>query len=130
MAVFQWYLAMFSIGLIATVEFLIIKYGRKRVSTSKVLSAFAVLLFVARLALPTAQGAVVGLRNAAFEKIAGLLYSTCAATNPFRAIGLILGYLVPFVITLVTTYMLYRTVKNGVVERDSDNSSVTNLFSL
>lgn len=103
MAVFQWYLAMFSIGLIATVEFLIIKYGRKRVSTSKVLSAFSVLLFVA-LALPTAQGAVVGLRNAAFEKIAGLLYSTCAATNPFRAIGLILGYLVPFVITLVTTY--------------------------
>ena len=118
--VFQWYLAVFSIGLIATVQFLIVKYGRKRVSTSKVLSAFVVLLFVA-LVLPTVQG--LGFRNATFSKIAGLVrVSSCASTNPWLAVGLILGYLVPFVITLVTTYMTYRTVKNAVVENNSDNS--------
>ena len=117
--VFQWYLAVFSIGLIATVQFLIVKYGRKRVSTSKVLSAFVVLLFAA-LVLPTVQG--IGFRNATFSKIVGLLYASCAATNPWLAVGLIPGYLVPFVITLVTTYMTYRTAKNAVVETNSDNS--------
>ena len=40
----QVYLIPFSIGLIATVQFLIIKYGLKRVSTRNVLSAFALLM--------------------------------------------------------------------------------------
>ena len=40
----QEYLIPFSIGLIATVQFLIIKYGLKRVSTRNVLSAFALLM--------------------------------------------------------------------------------------
>ena len=40
----QVYLIPFSIGLIATVQFLIIKYGLERVSTRNVLSAFALLI--------------------------------------------------------------------------------------
>ena len=40
----QWYLIPFSIGLIATIQFIIVKYGLKRVSTRNVLSAFALLM--------------------------------------------------------------------------------------
>eukprot|EP00731_Ephydatia_muelleri_P002342 Em0001g2342a len=64
---------------------------------------------------------VVGLWNATFTEISGFLY---ANTRSFTTtlIGIILGHGVQFVITLVTSYMTYRTVKNGIVEVDNDNS--------
>ena len=115
----QWYLITFSIGLIATVQLLIIKCGRKRVSTRKVLLAFAVLLsFV--MAFSIVQ-CVVGLWNETFTVVAGLIYTVTSDDVTFL-IGMVLGHGVPFVITLVTSYMTYRTVKNGIVEVDNDNS--------
>ena len=69
----QWYLITFSIGLIATVQLLIIKCGRKRVSTRKVYLAFAVLMsFV--MAFSIVQ-CVVGLWNETFTVVAGLIYT-------------------------------------------------------
>ena len=112
----QWYLITISIGLIATIQLLIIKCGRKRVSTRKVLLAFAVLMsFV--MAFSIVQ-CVVGLWNETFTVVAGLIYTVTSDDATFL-IGMVLGHGVPFVIT---SYMTYRTVKNGIVETDNDNN--------
>ena len=108
----QWYFITSSIGLIATIQFLIVKYGLKRVSTRNVLTAFAVLM---SFAVPfSIVQCIVGLWNATFTEIAGLLYAV-TISNPAVLIGMILGDGVPFVITLVTSYMTYRTVKNRII---------------
>eukprot|EP00731_Ephydatia_muelleri_P002374 Em0001g2374a len=64
---------------------------------------------------------VVGLWNETFTVVAGLIYTVTSDDATFL-IGMVLGHGVPFVITLVTSYMTYRTVKNGIVETDNDNS--------
>eukprot|EP00731_Ephydatia_muelleri_P002318 Em0001g2318a len=117
-AVLQIDLIPFSIGQIATVQFLIIKYGLKRVSTRNVLSAFALLMFFA-MGFSIVQSAVA-LWNATITQITGLLFALTRA-EPTVLILLLLGHGVPMVITLVTSYMTYRTVKNGIVETDNDN---------
>ena len=114
----QVYLIPFSIGLIATVQFLIIKYGLKRVSTRNVLSAFALLMSFA-MGLSIVHSAV-GLWNATITQISGLLFTLTSTESPVLIVVL-LGLSVPMVITLVTSYMTYRTVKNGIVETDNDN---------
>ena len=114
----QQYLIPFSIGLIATVQFLIIKYGRKRVSTRNVLSAFALLMsFAVGFSIVHCAFA---LWNATITQITGLLFAFTSAEPPVLIV-LLLGQGVPMVITLVTSYMTYRTVKNGIVETDNDN---------
>ena len=45
----QWNIDDFSVGLIATIQFLTIKYGRKRVTKCKVLPAFAALVILSVL---------------------------------------------------------------------------------
>ena len=117
-AVLQVYLIPFSIGLIATVQFLIIKYGLKRVSTRNVLSAFALLMSFA-MGFSIVHNAVA-LWNATIIQITGLLFAVTSAESPVLIV-LLLGEGVPMVITLVTSYMTYRTVKNGIVESDNDN---------
>ena len=90
----QWYLIAFSPGLIATVQFLSIKYGLKR-----------------------------------FHPLYNAL-SDCGMRPSLRSLDFSmqildpspLGHGVQFVIALVTSYMTYRTVKNGIVEVDNDNS--------
>eukprot|EP00731_Ephydatia_muelleri_P002353 Em0001g2353a len=114
----QVYLIPFSIGLIATVQFLIIKYGLKRVSTRNVLSAFALLMSFT-VGFSIVHSAVV-LWNATITQITGLLFAL-TSSEPTVLIVLLLGLGVPMVITLVTSYMTYRTVKNGIVETDNDN---------
>eukprot|EP00731_Ephydatia_muelleri_P002299 Em0001g2299a len=120
-AVSQEYLIPFSIGLIATVQFLIIKYGLKRVSTRNVLSAFALLMsFAMGFSIVHCS---VALWNATVTQISGLLFALTSAepTQAVLVVLLLLGHGVPFVITLVTSYMTYRTVKNGIIETDNDN---------
>ena len=114
----QQYLIPFSIGLIATVQFLIIKYGLKRVSTRNVLSAFALLMSFA-MGFSIVHIAL-GLWNATVIQITGLLFALTRAEHTVQIL-LLLGHVVPMVITLVTSYMTYRTVKNGIVETDNDN---------
>ena len=114
----QEYLIPFSIGLIATVQFLIIKYGLKRVSTRNVLSAFALLMSFA-MGFSIVHCAFA-LWNATITQISGLLFAFTSA-EPTVLIVILLGQGVPMVITLVTSYMTYRTVKNGIVETDNDN---------
>ena len=120
-AVSQQYLIPLSIGLIATVQFLIIKYGLKRVSTRNVLSAFALLMSFA-MGFSIVHCAVAQF-NATITQITGLLFASTSAepTQAVLIVLLILGHGVPMVITLVTSYMTYRTVKNGIVETDNDN---------
>ena len=118
-AVSQGHLITFSIGLIATVQCLIIKYGLKRVSTRNVFSAFALLMsFAIGFSILIC---VVGLWNETLTPIGGLLLAV-TSVDPTFVIGIILGHSIPFVITLVTSYMTYRTVKDGIVETDNDNS--------
>ena len=114
----QEYLIPFSIGLIATVQFLIIKYSLKRVSTRNVLSAFALLMSFA-IGFSIVHNAVA-LWNATITHITGLLFAFTSAELTVLIV-LLLGRGVPMVITLVTSYMSYRTVKNGIVETDNDN---------
>ena len=83
----QWYLIIFSIGLIATVQLLIIECGRKRVSTRKVHLAFAVLMsFV--MAFSIVQ-CVVGLWNETFTVVVGLIYTVTSDDATFL-IGMVL----------------------------------------
>ena len=63
----------------------------------------------------------VALWNATITQITGLLFAFTSAELPVLIVVL-LGQGVPMVITLVTSYMTYRTVKNGIVESDNDNS--------
>ena len=62
----------------------------------------------------------VALWNETIIQITGLLFAVTSA-EPTVLIVLLLGRGVPMVITLVTSYMTYRTVKNGIVETDNDN---------
>eukprot|EP00731_Ephydatia_muelleri_P002304 Em0001g2304a len=115
----QIYLIPFSIGLIATVQFLIIKYGLKRVSTRNVLSAFALLMpFVVGVSIVQSAAA---LWKATVTHITGLLFAAYTSAQLPVLIVPIFGHGVPIVITLVTSYMTYRTVKSGIVEIDNDN---------
>eukprot|EP00731_Ephydatia_muelleri_P002298 Em0001g2298a len=98
----QQYLIPFSIGLIATVQFLIIKYGLKRVSTRNVLSAFALLMSLA-MGFSIVHIAL-GLWNATVNQVTGLLFALTRAEHTVRIL-LLLGHVVPMVITLVTSYM-------------------------
>ena len=114
----QVYLIPFSIGLIATVQFLIIKYGLKRVSTRNVYSAFALLMSFA-MGFSIVHCAFA-LWNETITQISGLLFAF-TSVEPTVLIVILLGQGAPMVITLVTSYMTYRTVKNGIVETDNDN---------
>ena len=96
--ILQIYLMPFSIGLIATVQFLIIKYGLKRASTRNVLSAFALLMSFA-MGFSIVHSAVA-LRNATITQISGLHFALTKA-EPTLHIVLLLGLGIPFVITLV-----------------------------
>eukprot|EP00731_Ephydatia_muelleri_P002360 Em0001g2360a len=98
-------------GQIATVQFLIIKYGLKRVSTRNVLSAFALLMPFA-MGFSIVQSAVA-LWNATITQITGLLFALTRA-EPTVLILLLLGHGVPMVITLVTSYMTC----NGFVQQN------------
>ena len=82
------------------------------------LSAFALLMSFA-LGFSIVHSAV-GLWNATITQITGLLFAL-TSSEPTVLIVLLLGHGVPMVITLVTSYMTYHTVKNGIVETDNDN---------
>ena len=83
-----WYLIIFPLDcLIATVQFLIIKCGRKRVLTRKVLLAFAVLMsFVMEFSIVQC---VVGLWNETFTVVTGLIYTVTSDDATFL-IGMVL----------------------------------------
>ena len=125
-APFQWNTVAFSVGLIATVQFLVTKYG-KRVTIVKVLMVLGALVLVS-MAVEGAWGAA-GCAYAI--KIRG---SLCAGKGggsfPSVVMGTLLGYITPLVVTLAMSYMLHRKVKNSVVEMDSDHSVAKSVLTM
>ena len=119
MGAFQWNTVALSVGLIATVQFLVTKYG-KRVTIVKVLIVQAALVFVS-MVMSSLLGETAGCGYAI--KIRG---SSCAGKGggflPAVVMGISLGYITPLVVTLAMPYMLHKKVKNSVVEMDSDHS--------
>ena len=127
MGVFQWNTVAFSVGLIATVQFLVTKYG-KRETIVKVLIVQAALVFVSMVMSYLVEG-TAGCGYAI--KIRG---SLCAGKGggslPAFVMGISLGYITPLVVTLAMSYMLHRKVKNSVVEMDSDHSVAKSVFTM
>ena len=126
--VFQWDLVAFSIGLIATVQFLVIKYGKKRVTLVKVLLVLTALAFLAMIfAISGNISAEIGCFRV--TKIRG---SICAVAiirrDPTVVIWIFLGYVVPGVVTMVMSYMTNRTVRNSVIEMDNDHSVIKSVL--
>ena len=127
---FQFFFICFSVGLISTVQFLTIKYGRKRVTKQKVLPVFAALMFLA-MVLPVVEIVADNTSTHATShvKIRG---SACAINvstgNPNLAISIMLGYVIPLTVTLVMSCTTHRTLKNCVVEMDTDHSVVRSVL--
>ena len=119
----------YSIGLMATVQFLTIKYGRKKVTNCKVLPVFAALVILSVLIAIVGnvlQNIMQG--NNPREKIRGSLCVINANAGPIYAIASVLGYLIPFTVTMVMSYMSHRTVRNSVIEMDSDHSVIRSVI--
>ena len=127
MGAFQWNTVALSVGLIATVQFLVTKYG-KRVTTVKVLIVQAALVFVS-MVMSSLLGGTAGCGYAI--TIRG---SLCAGKGggslPAVVMGISLGYITPLVVTLAMSYMLHRKVKNSVVEMDSDHSVAKSVLTM
>lgn len=120
--VFRWFSIAVSVGLIATVQFLTIKYGRKRVTTHKVLPVYAALLFLIILYCIVVT-VIVFTRNG--NKTQGFLATEAII---YGLIAFTLEYVIPLVVTLVMSFMSYRTVKNSVVEMDTDFSVIKSVI--
>ena len=130
MGAFQWNTVAFSVGLIATVQFLVTKYG-KQVTTVKVLIVQAALVFVS-MVMSSLLGRTWGAVGCGYAiKMRG---SLCAGNRggslPAFAIGTSLGYITPLVVTFAMSYMLHKKVKNSVVEMDSDHSVAKSVFTM
>ena len=128
LVVFQWDLVAFSVGLIVTVQFLIIKYGKKRVALVKVLLVLTALAFLGMMFAITGVISVEGLCYR-LTKIHG---SICATTivrgGPFGLLWIFLGYVVPCIVTIVMSYMTNRTVRKSVIEMDNDHSVIKSVL--
>ena len=123
LAVFQWYSITSFVGLFATIQFLTIKYGRKRVTNRRVFPVYAVLL-VLSMVLATAENVVLQATGSNdYTKIRGSLCAVPNNTISTLAIpALVLRYAIPFTVTMIMSYMLHRKIKNCVIEMDSDHS--------
>ena len=127
---FHLFFICFSVGLISAVQFLTIKYGRKRVTKQKVLPVFAVLVFLA-IVLPVVENVAdnTSTHTTSHVKIRGSVCVLNVSTaNPIFAISIMLGYVIPLTVTLVTSYSTHRTLKNCVVEMDTDHSVVRSVL--
>ena len=120
----------FSVGLIATIQFLIIKYGRKKVTNCKVLPVFAVLIILSVLLAIIANAVEISLeQGASFRvKIRGSLCLIHGNAYLAIAIEIALGYLVPFTVTMVMSFVSHRKIKNSVIEMDSDHSVIRSVL--
>ena len=129
MVPFQWNTVALSVGLIATVQFLVTKYG-KRVTKVKVLLVQAALVFVS-MVISSVGGTWAAAGCGYAIKIRG---SLCAGKGggslPSVVMGTSLGYITPLVVTLAMSYMLHRAVKNSVVEMDSDHSVAKSVITM
>ena len=127
---FQWTTVSFSVGLIATVQFLVTKYG-KRITNVKVLIVQAALVLVS-MVMSFLLGGTWGAAGCGYAiKIRG---SLCAGKGggsfPAVVMGTSLGYITPLVVTLAMSYMLHKKVKNSVVEMDSDHSVAKSVLTM
>ena len=123
----------FSVGLIATIQFLIIKYGRKKVTNCKVLPVIAVLIILSVLLAIIPVNAVQNslVQGANFRvKIRGSVCSQSINGIDYLAIAIeiVLGYLVPFTVTMVMSFVSHRKIKNSVIEMDSDHSVIRSVL--
>ena len=128
LVIFKWDLVAFSVGLIATVQFLVIKYGKKRVTLVKVLLVLTALAFLAMIfAISGTLSSEIGCFRV--TKIRG---SICAFAygrgGPTVVIWIFLGYVVPGIVTMVMSYMTNRTVRNSVIEMDNDHSVIKSVL--
>ena len=126
---FQWSTVAFSVGLIATVQFLVTKYG-KRVTIVKVLIVQAALVFVSMVL--SSVGRTWGAAGCGYAiKIRG---SLCAGNSggslPAVVMVTSLGFITPLVVTFAMSYMLHKKVKNSVVEMDSDHSVAKSVLTM
>ncbi|KAL5479156.1 hypothetical protein EMCRGX_G022646 [Ephydatia muelleri] len=128
LVIFQWDFVAFSVGLIATVQFLVIKYGKKRVTLVKVLLVLTALAFLAMMfSISGNISAEVGCVRV--TKIRG---SICAIAyghyGPAVVVWIFLGYVVPGIVTMVMSYMTNRTVRTSVIEMDNDHSVIKSVL--
>ena len=127
MATIMYIVDFFSVVLIATVQFLTIKYGRKKVTNCKVLPVFAALVILSVLIAiveNVVQNNIINLR----VKIRGSLCMLDPNASPIYAMIAVLGYLIPFAVTMVMSYMSHRKIKNSVIEMDSDHSVIRSVI--
>ena len=93
----------------------------------KVLPVFAVLVFLATV-LPVVENVAdnTSTHTTSHVKIRGsvCVYNVSTA-NP---IFIMLGYVIPLTVTLVMFYSTHRTLKNCVVEMDTDHSVVRSVL--
>ena len=126
----QWNIGDFSVGLIATIQFLTIKYGRKKVTNCKVLPVFAALVILSVLNSIVINAVENNIMQGTKlrVKIRGSFCLVHADAGPLAAIQIVLGYLIPFTVTMVMSYMSHRMVRNSVVEMDSDHSVIRSVL--
>ena len=118
LAVIQsWHMGTFTVGLIATIQFLTIIYGRKKVTNCKVLPVYAALVILS-IVLTILENAVDITLMHGFRrvKISGSLCAVGSTSNPVALIAVVLGYLIPFTVTMVMSYMSHRKIKISVIE--------------
>ena len=127
---FHFFFVCFTIGLIATVQLLTIKYGRKRVTKQKVIPVFAALVFLAMvLSIVDNVADNISTHSTSRIKIRGSVCALNVSTaNPIFAISIMLGYVIPLTVTLVMSCATHRTLKNCVVEMDTDHSVVRSVL--
>ena len=128
LVIFRWDFVAFSVGLIATVQFLVAKYGKKRVTLVKVLLVLTALAFLAMMfSISGNISAEVGCVRV--TKIRG---SICAIAydhyGPAVVVWIFLGYVVPCIVTMVMSYMTNRTVRTSVIEMDNDHSVIKSVL--
>ena len=131
---FQWTTVSFSVGLIATVQFLVTKYG-KRITYVKVLIVQAALVLVS-MVISSVGGTLGADGSGCAIKIRGSLCAVAVAGKAVRGsfpsivMGTLLGYITPLVVTLAMSCMLHKKVKNSVVEMDSDHSVAKSVLTM
>ena len=123
--VIQWSIETFTVGLIATVQFLTIKYGRKRVTKCKVLPVFAALVILSIVLTVVEDSIDITLRHEfCHVKIRGSLCAVSPTSDSINATATVLEYLIPFTVTMVISYMSHRKIK----EMDSDHSVIRSVI--
>ena len=70
------------------------------------------------------QNSIINLR----VKIRGSLCMLHSNAGPIYAIAIALGGLIPFTVTMVMSYMSHRTIRNSVIEMDSDHSVIRSVI--